>query len=200
MPPSPARSSKTTGPLREGLSARTRGLPSSSRRHDFARLWNQMASRVGSNNLVPRPRGRRQSRRLPHGRARSLSRQSKTTRNEKTFPPQLASNARSSRAEGFQYTRDFDFWHYSDRLLAVLWPIQAIHAPDGPDIDHDGAPAYTISFFHHSAVDSIILYNGQLTVPIPIGPSYPVGPKRKFQALVTYNSRTTHYWHPALWY
>src|ERR1700693_410579 len=117
MPPSPARSSKTTGPLREGLSARTRGLPSSSRRHDFARLWNQMASRVGSNNLVPRPRGRRQSRRLPHGRARSLSRQSKTTRNEKTFPPQLASNARSSRAEGFQYTRDFDFWHYSDRLL-----------------------------------------------------------------------------------
>src|SRR6202162_682960 len=119
MPPSPARSSKTTGPLREGLSARTRGLPSSSRRHDFARLWNQMASRVGSNNLVPRPRGRRQSRRLPHGRARSLSRQSKTTRNEKTFPPQLASNARSSRAEGFQYTRDFDFWHYSDRLLAV---------------------------------------------------------------------------------
>ena len=37
--------------------------------------------------------------------------------------------------------------------------------------------------FHHSSVDSINLYNGSLTIPIAIGPSYPVGPKLKFQAM-----------------
>jgi len=85
-------------------------------------------------------------------------------------------------------------------LLAVLWPVRSVQAQDGPDNDPDGAPGYTNSFFHHSSVDSINLYNGQLTVPIPIGPSYPVGPKLKFQAMLTYNSRTTDYGHPTLGY
>src|ERR1700693_6523396 len=51
---------------------------------------------------------------------------------KKLFRPQLASNARSSRAEGFQYTRDFDFWHYSDRLLAQHHKVSDLEW-DAPD-------------------------------------------------------------------
>ena len=69
-------------------------------------------------------------------------------------------------------------------------------AQNGPDNDPDAAPGYTNSFFHHSAVDSVNLYNGQLTIPIALGPSYPIGPNLKFQATMSYNSRVTDYGRP----
>jgi RHS repeat-associated protein len=62
-------------------------------------------------------------------------------------------------------------------------------AQSGSDGDPDGAPGYTNSIFHSSSVDSVNLYNGSLTIPIAIGPRYPIGPKLKFQALLTYSSR-----------
>ena len=46
-------------------------------------------------------------------------------------------------------------------------------------------------------VDSINMYNGQLTVPIALGPSYPVGPKLRVQVALTYNSRSTDYGAPS---
>ena len=69
-------------------------------------------------------------------------------------------------------------------------------AQNGPDNDPDAAPGYVNSYFHHSSVDSINLYNGQLTIPIALGPSYPIGPNLKFQAMVSYNSRVTDYGRP----
>ena len=56
------------------------------------------------------------------------------------------------------------------------------------DNDPDSAPGFTNSVFHTPSVDSINLYNGQITVPIAVGPSYPLGPKLKYQAVLTYNS------------
>jgi hypothetical protein len=56
------------------------------------------------------------------------------------------------------------------------------------DNDPDMAPGFTNSVFHTPSVDSINLYNGQITIPIAIGPSYPLGPKLKYQAFLTYNS------------
>src|SRR5262249_42280787 len=61
------------------------------------------------------------------------------------------------------------------------------------DNDPDGAQGYVNNVFHQSSVDSINLYNGQLTIPIALGPSYPVGPKLKLQLYLTYNSRVWDY-------
>ncbi len=69
-------------------------------------------------------------------------------------------------------------------------------AQKGPDDDPDAVPGYVKSIFHHSEVDSINLYNGNLTIPIPMGPAYPIGPKLKFQAMLTYNSRISEPGHP----
>jgi len=74
----------------------------------------------------------------------------------------------------------------------------AVRAQNGPDNDPDGAPGYVNSYFHHSSVDSINLYNGMLTIPIAIGPAYPVGPRLKFQATLVYSARITDYGHPAI--
>jgi RHS repeat-associated protein len=63
----------------------------------------------------------------------------------------------------------------------------------GPDNDPVGAQGYVQNAFHHSSVDSINLYNGQLTIPIALGPSYPVGPALRFQTTLTYNSRVYDY-------
>ena len=68
---------------------------------------------------------------------------------------------------------------------------------NGPDADPDVAPGYVNSTFHHGQVDSINLYNGQLTVPIAVGPSYPIGPSLKFQLVLSYNSKVTEFGHPA---
>ena len=69
-------------------------------------------------------------------------------------------------------------------------------AQSGPDNDPDGAPGYVQSVFHSGSVDSINMYNGQLTIPIAMGPSYPVGPKLRVQVVLTYNSRSTDYGAP----
>src|SRR6266508_1230316 len=67
---------------------------------------------------------------------------------------------------------------------------------NGPDNDPDAATGYVDSIFHHGSVDSINLYNGQLTIPIAVGPAYPIGPKLKFQAMLTYTSRAWEFGHP----
>jgi hypothetical protein len=81
--------------------------------------------------------------------------------------------------------------------LVLLFSSIALVAQNGPDNDPDAGQGYVNSVFHHSSVESINLYNGQLTVPISIGPSYPVGPKLKFQAMLTYTSRAWEFGHPS---
>ena len=88
----------------------------------------------------------------------------------------------------------------SRRLIVAAFILAAslpLRAQQGPDSDPDAAQGYVNNVFHHSDVDSINLYNGQLTIPIAIGPSYPVGPKLKFQTLLTYTSRAWEYGHPS---
>jgi RHS repeat-associated protein len=80
-------------------------------------------------------------------------------------------------------------------VCAVLSP-RSLAAQNGPDNDADAAPGYTNSVFHHEDIDSINLYNGQLTLPIALGPSYPVGPKLRLQLSLVYNSRVDDYGAP----
>ncbi len=80
-------------------------------------------------------------------------------------------------------------------ICLAVWARSA-RAQNGPDNDPDAAPGYVNSYFHHSSVDSVNLYNGQLTIPIALGPSYPIGPNLKFQAVMSYNSRVTDYGRP----
>lgn len=88
------------------------------------------------------------------------------------------------------------------KLAVVLFPCallaaaSAARAQNGPDNDPDAAPGYTTSVFDHGPADSINLYNGQLTVPIALGPSYPIGPKLRFQLRLVYNSRVDDYGAP----
>ena len=83
----------------------------------------------------------------------------------------------------------------------AFWALAALEAAalaqNGPDNDADGLPGYVSNAFHHATVDSINLYNGQLTVPVALGPSYPVGPRLRAQLSMTYNSRVWEYGHPA---
>ena len=81
-------------------------------------------------------------------------------------------------------------------LCALVTSGSVGRAQNGPDNDADGAPGYVNSAFLHGPVDSINMYNGQLTVPLALGPSYPVGPKLRFQVTLTYNSRSTDYGAP----
>ncbi len=71
-----------------------------------------------------------------------------------------------------------------------------VSAQNGPDNDPDGVRGYVDNVFHHSSVDSINLYNGLLTIPIALGPAYPVGPKLKLQLMMTYSSRDFDFGHP----
>ena len=80
-------------------------------------------------------------------------------------------------------------------LLPVL-ASYAVLAQSGPDNDPVVAQGYIDNYFHHSDVDSINQFNGQLTVPIPIGPTYQIGPSLTFQATLTYNTRLTEPGHP----
>ncbi len=81
-------------------------------------------------------------------------------------------------------------------LLHLLSTFAAVHAQNGPDNDPDAAPGYTNSVFDHGPADSINLYNGQLTIPIAVGPSYPIGPKLRFQLSLVYSSRVDDYGAP----
>jgi RHS repeat-associated protein len=81
-------------------------------------------------------------------------------------------------------------------VCALLLAPGRLAAQNGPDNDPDAAPGYTNSVFHHEEFDSVNLYNGQLTVPIALGPSYPIGPKLRFQLMLTYNSRVDDYGAP----
>ena len=80
-------------------------------------------------------------------------------------------------------------------LVAILVCASAV-AQNGPDNDPDGAPGYVRSVFDHGQVDSINLYNGQLTLPIPLGPTYPIGPALKLQLVLTYNSQVDTFGKP----
>jgi RHS repeat-associated protein len=88
------------------------------------------------------------------------------------------------------------------RLATAVWlcVLLSARAPaaaqSGPDNDPDGAPGYVQSVFDHGQIDSINLYNGQLTVPIPLGPSYPIGPRLKLQLALSYNSQVDNYGKP----
>ncbi len=83
-------------------------------------------------------------------------------------------------------------------LASMVWALCAIagRAQNGPDNDPDGAKGYVDNLFHHSQEDSINLYNGQLTIPIAVGPSYPIGSKLKFQATLAYTSSVWEYGNP----
>jgi RHS repeat-associated protein len=81
-------------------------------------------------------------------------------------------------------------------VVIALLSGNSVLAQSGPQHDADEAPGYVNNIFHHTDVDSVNLYNGELTIPIPIGPSYPVGPKLKFQAMLTYASRVWEYGYP----
>src|SRR6266545_4436244 len=81
-------------------------------------------------------------------------------------------------------------------LLSHLVIASALLGQNGPDSDPDAAQGYVKSVFHHSMTESINLYNGQLTIPIAVGPAYAIGPKLKFQAMLTYASKAWEFGHP----
>ena len=66
-------------------------------------------------------------------------------------------------------------------------------AQSGPDNDPAAAQGYVDNTFHDSSFDSINEFNGQLTVPISVGPEYPVGPSLKLQIMLVYNSKVWDY-------
>jgi len=81
-------------------------------------------------------------------------------------------------------------------LCLLLLAPGRLAAQNGPDNDADAAPGYTNSVFHQDEIDSINLYNGQLTLPIALGPSYPIGPKLRLQLSLFYNSRVDDFGAP----
>ena len=81
-------------------------------------------------------------------------------------------------------------------LCAVVTINSVSRGQNGPDADPDAAPGYAKSVFHNASVDSVNVYNGALTLPIAVGPAYPVGPKLKFQALLAYNSVVWEFGNP----
>jgi hypothetical protein len=81
-------------------------------------------------------------------------------------------------------------------LCALAWLHGRALGQNGPDNDADALPGYTNNVFHHAAADSVNLYNGQLTVPVALGPNYPVGPSLRAQLALSYNSHVWEYGHP----
>lgn len=72
----------------------------------------------------------------------------------------------------------------------------SIRAQSGPDNDPAAAQGYVDNAFHDSSFDSINEFNGQLTVPIAVGPEFPVGPSLKLQLTLVYNSKVWDYGAP----
>ena len=81
-------------------------------------------------------------------------------------------------------------------VLVAILASAVVRGQNGPDNDPDGAPGYVRSVFDHGQIDSINLYNGQLTLPIPLGPAYPIGPSLKLQLALTYNSQVDTFGKP----
>src|SRR5215471_6043200 len=81
-------------------------------------------------------------------------------------------------------------------VLVAILACATAHGQSGPDNDPDGAPGYVKSVFDHGQADSINLYNGQLTLPIPLGPTYPIGPRLKLQLVLSYNSQVDNFGKP----
>jgi RHS repeat-associated protein len=86
------------------------------------------------------------------------------------------------------------FW----ALLAALAALSGVGlAQQGPDTDPVTFAGLASEGIYSGGPDSINLFNGQLLVPIPLGPSYPIGRKLRFQAMLVYNSRVWEFGHPA---
>jgi RHS repeat-associated protein len=78
-------------------------------------------------------------------------------------------------------------------LLAGMVTTDRLMAQGGPDNTPTGAQGFVDNIFSVSEFDSINEFNGALTLPIKLGPEYPIGPKLKFQAILTYNSKPWEY-------
>ena len=85
-------------------------------------------------------------------------------------------------------------WVTTAFLCAIL--SSPLAAQNGPDSDPDGASGYVRNLFHGGSADSVNLYNGQITIPISVGPRYPIGPSLTFQALLTYTSTVWEFGNP----
>src|SRR5437867_3065131 len=85
-------------------------------------------------------------------------------------------------------------WMPAAILCAIL--TTPLVAQNGPDSDPDAAPGFVQNVFHAGSADSVNLYNGQITIPIAIGPRYPIGPSLSFQALLTYTSSVLEFGNP----
>lgn len=81
-------------------------------------------------------------------------------------------------------------------LLFSITGSSLLRAQSGPDNDPAAAQGYVDNSFHESSIDSINEFNGQLTVPIAVGPEYPVGPSLKLQLTFVYNSKVWDYGAP----
>lgn len=81
-------------------------------------------------------------------------------------------------------------------LLFSITGSSLLRAQSGPDNDPAAAQGYVDNSFHESSIDSINEFNGQLTVPIAVGPEYPVGPSLKLQLTLVYNSKVWDYGAP----
>lgn len=81
-------------------------------------------------------------------------------------------------------------------LLFSVAGLSLLRAQSGPDNDPAAAQGYVDNAFHDSSFDSINEFNGQLTVPIAVGPEYPVGPALKLQLTFVYNSKVWDYGAP----
>lgn len=81
-------------------------------------------------------------------------------------------------------------------LVFLAFRLTPLRAQSGPDNDPAAAQGYVDNTFHDSSFDSINEFNGQLTVPISVGPEYPVGPTLKLQLMLVYNSKVWDYGAP----
>src|ERR1022692_3275764 len=83
-------------------------------------------------------------------------------------------------------------------FVVLLLAAGALFAQSGPDNDPSGLQGIITEPFVSSNPDAIDLFNGQLTVPIAVGNSYPIGPSLRFQLMLTYNSRVWELGHPIM--
>ncbi len=81
-------------------------------------------------------------------------------------------------------------------LCAIVTINSVSRGQNGPDADPDAAPGYAKSVFHNASVDSVNVYNGALTLPIAVGPAYPVGPKLEVPGTARLQLRRLGVWQP----